>query len=75
MTQLTDKEAYELLFKYAGEKGISMIKEMIHIAGMEKALENMELSYKNSGQVIKGDFKAWMRQAFNHLQKSTSDTN
>lgn len=72
---MTDKEAYELLVKYGGEKSISMAKEMIHIAGIEKAIENTiwayEKQYKNTDQ----DFKDWIRQAYTYMIESTTITN
>lgn len=72
---MTDKEAYELLVKYSGEKGIVLIKEMIHIGGIDMALKNMEQAYESSGQKIKGDFKQWMRQAFTYLIETTTGSN
>lgn len=72
---MTDKEAYELLVKYGGEKSIVMIKEMIHVAGVEKALENTIWAYERQYKKVNQDFKDWMRQAFNYLIKSTTQTN
>jgi len=73
--RMTDREAYELLVKYSGEKGIVLIKEMIHVAGIDKALENMEWAYKKNGKEINQEFKDWMRQAFEYLVKSTESSN
>lgn len=72
---MTDKEAYELLVKHGGEKSISMIKEMIHVAGIEKALENTIWAYERQHKKVNQDFKDWMRQAFNYLIESTTQTN
>lgn len=72
---MTDKEAFELLVKYAGEKGIVLIKEMIHVAGIETAVENTVKSYENRHFKVGQDFKDWMRQAFEYLVKSTETSN
>lgn len=73
--KMTDIEAYELLVKYAGEKGIVLIKEMIHVAGVDVALKNMERSYNNNGHKISYEFKDWMRQAFDYLAESIKAAN
>lgn len=70
---MTDKEAYELLVKYAGEKGIVLIKEMIHVAGIDKTLENIEWSYRKNGHKINQEFKDWQRQAFEYLSTKTEE--
>jgi hypothetical protein len=75
MYQMTDKEAYDLLVKYSGEKGISLVKEMIHVAGIDKALENIEWAYKKNGQQITEEYRQWMRQAFNYLVQTTTEAN
>lgn len=72
---MTDEEAYELLVKYSGEKGIVLIKEMIHIAGVDIALKNMERSYNKNGHEISNEFKDWMRQAFTYLAESIKAAN
>lgn len=72
---MTDKEAYELLVKYGGEKSISMIKEMIHVAGIDKAIENTVWAYEKNHKKVDQDFKDWIRQAFNYLIESTTKTN
>jgi hypothetical protein len=73
---MTDKEAYDLFVKYSGgEKGILMVREMIHLVGVSKAVENMVVSYSKSGQIINGDFKEWMTQAFTYLQDQMQKPN
>lgn len=73
-TGMTDKEAYDLLLKHAGEQGISLTREMIHIGGMEKAIENTVKVYEEKYFKVGKDFKIWLRQAFNYLvNKSESD--
>lgn len=72
---MTDKEAYELLLKHSGEKGIVLIKEMIHVAGIDKAVENTVWAYEKRHFKVGQDFKDWMRQAFNYLVESTKAAN
>lgn len=72
---MTNKEAYELLVKYGGEPSISMIKEMIHIAGIDVALKNTERAAANQGKPLNDDMKAWMRQAYTYLLESINQNN
>lgn len=72
---MTDKEAYELLVKYGGEQSILLIKEMIHVAGIDKALENTEKAASNQGKPMSDDMKAWMRQAYTYLLETINQHN
>lgn len=72
---MTDKEAYELLVKYGGEKSISLIKEMIHVAGIEKAIENSIWAFEKKKFKVDEDFKDWLRQAFTYLIETTTEIN
>jgi hypothetical protein len=70
---MTDKEAYELLLKYCGgEKGLLMIKEMIHVAGIETATNNMIIVYEQNLGKIPDEFKQWIYQGFKYVQKEMS---
>lgn len=73
--KMTDEEAYKLLVKYSGEQGISLIQEMIHVAGIDKAIENTIWAYEKRHFTVGQDFKDWMRQAFNYLITKTKSTN
>jgi hypothetical protein len=68
---MTDTEAYELLLKYCGgEKGLIMIKDMIHMVGVEGTVNNIlrayGTQYKNE---MSEDFKEWVAQSLRHVQK------
>lgn len=68
---MSDKEAYELLVKYSGgEHTLTMIREMIHIAGIEIAVKNtlIAMSNQKKGKVIPEDFAAWVYQSFRYIQ-------
>jgi hypothetical protein len=73
--RMTDKEAYELLLKYSGEKEIVLIKEMIHVAGIDKAVENTIWAYEKLHFKVGQDFKDWMRQAFTYIVETTKAAN
>ena len=63
---MTDKEAYELLVKYSDEKGLIQQREMIRQIDVEKTAEMILSQYK---QKVPADFKQWMIQGLNYLNK------
>jgi hypothetical protein len=67
---MTDKQAYELFYKWSGgEKGIAMLSEMIHIAGIDKAAANIEWAYKKDRQEeMPVEFKKWLQQVVRYQQ-------
>lgn len=70
---MTDLEAYELLVKYCGgEIGIIRIREMIHLVGVDKAVDNMCKTYAKNNNEISDDFRQWMQQSFDYLSKKMS---
>ena len=72
---MTDKEAFELLLKYCGgEKGLTMIKNMIHLVGLHGAVSNMEKLYEKEHGKMPTDFKDWVYQSFRYLQQNQTET-
>lgn len=66
---MTDKEAYELMYKYGGgEKGIIMIKEMIHLVGVEGAKKNIIKAAKANNTNLPDDVKDWIYQGLRYIQ-------
>lgn len=66
---MSNEEAYELLIKYlGGEKGVMMIREMIHHVGVDEAVENMIETYHDLKQKPTEEFKQWMKQAFEFMK-------
>lgn len=73
---MTDKEAYELLVKYSGgEQGLLKTKELVHVLGINEAVEMMAKVYKNAGKPLPPDFKEWMRQAFTYMANTSAGAN
>ena len=66
---MTDKEAYELMVKYAGPQGVKMLTEMIHLVGVKKTVENIIKVW--SGEMPE-DFKAWMFQGAKYIKARMS---
>lgn len=57
---MTDKEAYDLMVKYGGPKVITMLTEMIHLVGVEQAVNNIIQVWPRE---MPDDFKFWMYQS------------
>ena len=66
---MTDKEAYELLVKYSGEKGLIQQREMIRQIGVEETAKLILSQFK---QKVPDDFKVWLMQGMNYLSKTMS---
>lgn len=73
---MTDKEAFDLLLKYGGEKSIILIKDMIHVAGADVAIKNIKLVYQKRHGEISSDLSAWIEQGVRHIaQEMTGNSN
>lgn len=68
---MSDKEAYELLVKYSGKKGLIQLSEMIRHIGVERTAEIILKQYK---QQVPDEFKEWMLQGLTYLSKMMSVT-
>lgn len=64
---MTDREAFELVVKWGGEKSVLMIKEMIQVAGVETAANNIMKVYWQEGVILTEDYKDWIRQSVNYI--------
>ena len=73
--KMTDDEAFELLVKYGGEQSLSLIKEMIHEAGMDTAIENTVKVYEKRHKKVGQDFRDWLRQSFEYLIRTSESGN
>ena len=67
---MTDKEAYELLVKYSGEKGLVMQREMLRNVGIDKTMKSILQNYKVK---VPDEFKIWMKQGLTYLNKKMSE--
>lgn len=73
---MSDIEAYELLLEYCGgEKGLILIKDMIHVGGLDVAVKNTIITMEDSGIRVPEDFKEWIRQSFQYIQTEMTKPN
>lgn len=73
---LTDREAFELMVKYGSEKSLSLINEMILVAGIETAINNIIKVYETKDPNTPEEMKQWIRQGVRFLHnKNQSNVN
>jgi putative IMPACT (imprinted ancient) family translation regulator len=70
---MTNRECFELMVEYGGEKSITMVKEMIHMAGIEAAYQSMVAVYENNLKTpLKDEFKNFLRQGIAYISEQTN---
>lgn len=74
---MTDRECFELMLKYGGEKSLIMIKEMIHTAGEEVCANTMVKTYTDAfGGKVSEEFKDFLRRGVAYVaNQMQSDIN
>jgi hypothetical protein len=65
--KITNKEAYQLMVKYSGDNGISILKTLVQAIGIENTTDLITESYTEKGVNVPEEFKDWMRQGLNYL--------
>jgi hypothetical protein len=65
--KITNKEAYQLMVKYSGDNGISILKTLVQAIGIENTADLITESYTEKGVNVPEEFKDWMRQGLNYL--------
>lgn len=74
---MTDQEAFELLVKYSGgEVGLSKIKAMILLVGVDKTVSNIIGVGKNKHKKGWNDeFSNWIKQSVLYLEQKMETEN
>lgn len=65
---LTDRDAFELLVKYGGEKSVILTQEMLHVGGEEMTVRNILISYEKNGGVAE-PVKQMIRQGVRYIKQ------
>lgn len=63
------------MVKWGGEGSIVKIKEMIHIAGIDKAQENIEWAFKQKPHGLPEEFKEWITQGLRYIKDHVNAQN
>jgi hypothetical protein len=73
---MTDREAFELLHKHIGEKGIFQCKEMLRMGGLDKTLMVVEgVMRKKYGKAKSDELMPWTTQAITFLNNRDENEN
>jgi hypothetical protein len=67
--KLTDKECFDVMVEWGGEKTIIMMKEMVHFVGTDKCAQNIIETMENAGKHLTEEFKQFIKRGAVYLSQ------